>query len=299
MKTVSKTILKSTALLSESLLSDLELPQGSEFSFPNSSNIKELIKLVKCALFPAYFSQAKIYTDLHNNQIAICLEKIFTILRSEISNLRVTFPKECEKFEGKTSDELSLNFIESLPVIRDYLYSDVKAVLEGDPAAKSYAEVIICYPGIEAILHYRVAHELLKSGIPLIPRIITESAHSSTGIDIHPGATIGKSFGIDHGTGVVIGETCIIGCNVRLYQGVTLGAKSFTLDEKGFPVNVPRHPVLEDNVIVYSNSTILGRVTIGHDSVIGGNIWLTHSVPPHSKILQRKALSSFSGGLGI
>ena len=160
--------------------------------------------------------------------------------------------------------------------------------------------MIFCYPAIISMIHYRVAHELLLLGIPVIPRIITELAHSATGIDIHPGAQIGEYFSIDHGTGVVIGETCIIGNRVRLYQGVTLGAKSFTLDERGLPVNVPRHPILEDNVIVYSNSTILGRITIGHDSVIGGNVWQTSSVPPHSRVLQQKAVASvFTDGLGI
>jgi serine O-acetyltransferase len=150
------------------------------------------------------------------------------------------------------------------------------------------------------MINYRVAHELLTMGIPVLPRIITESAHSSTGIDIHPGAKIGEYFSIDHGTGVVIGETCIIGNHVRLYQGVTLGAKGFKLDDKGMPMNVPRHPILEDYVIVYSNSTILGRITIGHHTIIGGNIWQVNSVPPYSRIIQKKAVtSSFSDGLGI
>jgi len=150
------------------------------------------------------------------------------------------------------------------------------------------------------MINYRIAHELLKLNVPVIPRIITELAHSATGIDIHPGATIGEYFSIDHGTGVVIGETCVIGNHVRLYQGVTLGAKSFKLDDEGLPMNIPRHPILEDHVIVYSNSTILGRITIGHHSVIGGNIWQTSGVPPYSRILQRKAVSSsFVDGAGI
>lgn len=168
----------------------------------------------------------------------------------------------------------------------------VKAILDGDPAAQSPSEIIFCYPAIHAILHQRVAHELLKLGVPVIPRIITEMAHSDTGIDIHPGAQIGEYFSIDHGTGVVIGETAIIGNHVRLYQGVTLGAKSFTLDEKGLPLNVPRHPIIEDSVTIYSNTSILGRITIGYGSVIGGNIWLTHSVPPGSKVLQTRAVEN-------
>ena len=191
-------------------------------------------------------------------------------------------------------------FINRIPEIKRVLHTDVRAILEGDPAAKSYGEVIFCYPAVRALLNHRVAHELLLLGVPILPRIISEMAHSETGIDIHPGAKIGESFSIDHGTGVVIGETCIIGDRVRLYQGVTLGAKRFVLDEKGSPMDVPRHPILEDNVVVYANTSILGRVTIGKDSVIGGNVWLTVSVPPGSHVLQQKALSNtFSDGLGI
>jgi serine O-acetyltransferase len=160
--------------------------------------------------------------------------------------------------------------------------------------------VIFCYPVIQAMLHYRVAHQLHIMGVPILPRILTEMAHSSTGIDIHPGAQIGEYFSIDHGTGVVIGETCIIGNHVTLYQGVTLGAKNFQVDDQGRPVNVPRHPIIGDHVTIYANSTILGRITIGQNTVIGGNIWLTHSVPPGSKILQSKAIDvSFNEGLGI
>ena len=150
------------------------------------------------------------------------------------------------------------------------------------------------------MVHFRVAHVLHQMGVPILPRILTEQAHSATGIDIHPGAQIGPYFAIDHGTGVVIGETCIIGQHVTLYQGVTLGAKNFQVDDNGRPVNVPRHPIIGDHVTIYANSTILGRITIGHDTVIGGNIWLTHSVPPHSRILQSKAVDvSFTEGLGI
>lgn len=157
-------------------------------------------------------------------------------------------------------------------------------------AAHSFGEVISCYPAIRAISNYRIAHELLVLGVPLIPRIITEMAHSETGIDIHPGAAIGSYFTIDHGTGVVIGETCIIGNNVKLYQGVTLGAKSFPLDEDGKPIKgIPRHPILEDNVIVYSNATILGRITIGKNATVGGNIWVTEDVPAGARIVQTKA----------
>ena len=196
--------------------------------------------------------------------------------------------------------QLALGFIERLPEIKRKLYTDIEAMFENDPAANNYGEVIFCYPVVNAMTHYRIAHELHKLEIPVLPRIITELAHSKTGIDIHPGATIGDYFSIDHGTGVVIGETSIIGNHVTLYQGVTLGAKSFKYDAKGNMINFPRHPIIEDNVTVYSNSSILGRITIGHDSIVGGNIWLTHSIPPYSKILQSKAIdASFTDGLGI
>jgi serine O-acetyltransferase len=183
--------------------------------------------------------------------------------------------------------DLARAFLARLPEVRRLLATDIQAGFEGDPAATSPDEVLFCYPGLLAITSQRLAHELLKLGVPLLPRMITEHAHSLTGIDIHPGAQIGERFFIDHGTGVVIGETCILGRNVRLYQGVTLGAKSFPLDAEGHPVKgIPRHPVVEDDVIVYSNATVLGRITLGKGSAIGGNVWLTRSVPPGSVITQ-------------
>ena len=173
------------------------------------------------------------------------------------------------------------------------MQTDVEAAYNGDPAAKSRDEIICCYPVIKALINYRVAHELLMMGVELIPRILSEMAHSETGIDIHPGAQIGDYFTIDHGTGVVIGETCIIGQNVKLYQGVTLGAKSFPCDENGNPIKgIPRHPILEDNVIVYSNATILGRITIARGTVIGGNLWVTESTQPGEQLVQAKKRKS-------
>ena len=195
---------------------------------------------------------------------------------------------------------MAIDFIDSLPEIKRMLLTDVEAMFNNDPAVENFGEIILCYPVVHAMVHYRVAHSLLQLGIPVIPRIITELAHSDTGIDIHPGAQIGEYFSIDHGTGVVIGETCVIGKHVTLYQGVTLGAKNFSLDSNGRPVNIPRHPIIEDNVTIYSNATVLGRITIGRGSIVGGNIWLTYSVPPGSRILQRKAVAtSFTDGLGI
>ncbi len=203
------------------------------------------------------------------------------------------FDADCEAMNAshietrQKAQQLTADFISSLPELRRILATDVRAAYIGDPAAMSYGEVICCYPAIKAITNYRIAHVLAQLEIPLLPRIITEMAHSETGIDIHPTATIGESFTIDHGTGVVIGATCIIGNNIKLYQGVTLGAKSFQLDSQGNPVKgVPRHPIIEDNVVIYANSTILGRITIGKDSVIGGNIWITESVPAGSLLIQ-------------
>ena len=203
-------------------------------------------------------------------------------------------------------------FIASVPDMRRALQEDVLAAYEGDPAARSELEVVLSYPGYRAIATHRIAHALLALDVPLLPRALSENAHSRTGIDIHPGATIGPGFFIDHGTGVVIGETCVIGRRVKLYQGVTLGALSFAKDENGQLVKgVKRHPDVEDNVIVYAGATILGGGTvIGHDSVIGGNVWLVHSVPPHSKVLNAQPsprvrspgvpdVDEYAGGGGI
>ncbi len=192
-------------------------------------------------------------------------------------------------------------FMERIPEIARLLHTDVEAIKDNDPAVVDREEVIVCYPGIKVMLHYRIAHELLQLDIPVAPRLLTEMAHSATGIDIHPGAQIGEYFAIDHGTGVVIGATSVIGNHVMLYQGVTLGAKNIKYDPDGRPIDEPRHPILEDNVPVYANTTILGRVTIGHDTVVGGNVWLTHSVPPRSRILQTRAIEQplFTDGAGI
>ena len=190
------------------------------------------------------------------------------------------------------------DFALRLPQVRSLLESDIRAAYQGDPAARSIDEVLVCYPGITAITHHRLAHELHRLGVPLLARIISEIAHSATGIDIHPGARIGGSFFIDHGTGVVIGETCIIGERVRIYQAVTLGAKRFPVDEKGELIKGgARHPIVEDDVVIYAGATILGRVTIGQGSSIGGSVWLTRSVPPHSHITQAQARSdAFDAG---
>lgn len=229
------------------------------------------------------------------------LEKLYEMLSQQIHNgLWFDFHALDDNIREK-SERLTLKFIESLPRIRRLLFTDAKAMYDADPAAKNIAEIIFCYPTIRAMMNHRIAHELLKLNIPLLPRIISELAHSETGIDIHPGAVIGENFCIDHGTGVVIGETAIIGNNVRLYQGVTLGAKKFSLDESGNPIkNEPRHPIIEDNVVIYSNANILGRITIGKNSTIGGNVWITTDIPPNSKITQAKVIQEhFYFGSGI
>jgi serine O-acetyltransferase len=185
--------------------------------------------------------------------------------------------------------------------VRELLGTDVKAAFDGDPAATSPSEAVFCYPGIAAMIHHRIAHELQLLGVPLIPRFISELAHATTGIDIHPGASIGHSFFIDHGSGVVIGETASIGDRVRIYQGVTLGAKSFPTDAQGrLRKGIPRHPIVQDDVVIYAGATILGRITIGYGSTIGGNVWLVRSVPPGSRVSQAEVRQdTFEGGAGI
>jgi serine O-acetyltransferase len=281
-------ILKETAArLAQDTVPEYAFIPRPERPLPSIERIEALMNVAKALLFPGFFGDA----DDSN------MEQLYDLLNEQIS--RGLYCSDPQSDADKTAPECTLEFIARLPEIKRLLATDIKAVCDCDPAATGYGEVLFCYPAIQAMTHYRIAHELLLMKIPLLPRIITELAHSATGIDIHPGAKIGEYFSIDHGTGVVIGETCIIGNHVRLYQGVTLGAKGFMLDNDGLPVNVPRHPIIEDNVIIYSNSTILGRITIGHDSVIGGNIWQVYSVPPHSRVIQRKATSAFTDGLGI
>ena len=277
---------------------------------PSQPALAEAMDLCRSILFPGFYGKSNVNSQNLIFHIGVAIERLYGLLCeqvqaglcfatgwSEVETYGDTYNSAQEKRKAKAS-ELTRAFIERLPVLRQTLATDVEAAFLGDPAAESYGEVISCYPVIKAITNYRIAHELLELGVPLIPRIITEIAHSETGIDIHPGATIGHHFTIDHGTGVVIGATCVIGNNVKLYQGVTLGAKSFPLDANGHPIKgIPRHPILEDNVIVYSNATILGRITIGHDAVIGGNIWVTEDVEPGKRVLQNKAKTLSSPSL--
>lgn len=203
-------------------------------------------------------------------------EQVFATLLRELVQM----------MQPEKADEIVEKVMAQIPELKRLLQTDVDAVMHNDPAVTDRGEVILCYPLTQVMMHYRLAHVLYQLGVPRLPRMLTEMAHSRTGIDIHPAAQIGEYFCIDHGTGVVIGETTIIGNHVVLYQGVTLGAKNFHFDQQGMPINEPRHPILEDYVTVYSNTSILGRVRIGHDTVIGGNVWLTVDVPANSTVLQ-------------
>lgn len=259
---------------------------------PSGVVLNEIISLGRAILFPGFYGCSTMNGDTVKFHIGVNIERLHHLVEGQtaaalwveaaMSGNDITMEEI-----AKLAKEKSNAFIDRLPEIRRILATDVSAAFDGDPAAENYGEIILCYPSTKALANYRMAHELLKLGVPLMPRMMTELAHSETGIDIHPGAQIGEHFSIDHGTGVVIGATCIIGNNVKLYQGVTLGAKSFPLDENGDPVKgVPRHPIIGDNVIIYANATVLGRITIGHDSIIGGNIWVTEDVEPHSHIVQ-------------
>lgn len=263
---------------------------------PSGKSLRRIVELAREILFPGYFGNSTVHRRTINYHIGVNVEELFSLLTEQIQ-AGLCFGLENNPSEDTikkipdrdTAASIAARFISKLPEIRRILATDVEAAYYGDPAATCFGEIICCYPIIRAITNYRIAHELYMLNVPLIPRIITEMAHSETGIDIHPGAQIGHHFTIDHGTGVVIGATCIIGNNVKLYQGVTLGAKSFPLDENGNPIKgIARHPILEDDVIVYSNATILGRITIGKGATIGGNIWVTESVPAGARIVQRR-----------
>lgn len=260
---------------------------------PSGKVLHEIIELCRAILFPGFYGKSTVNPHTITYHIGVNIERLFCLLSEQIQ-AGLCFSTDGEEPASYSADKekachLAASFISRLPRLRSILATDVEAAYNGDPAAETYGEIISCYPIIKALSNYRIAHELLELGVPLIPRIITEMAHSETGIDIHPGARIGHHFTIDHGTGVVIGATCIIGNHVKLYQGVTLGAKSFPLDEQGNPIKgIPRHPILEDNVIVYANSTILGRITIGRGATIGGNIWVTEDVPAGARLVQKK-----------
>ena len=272
---------------------------------PSRDVVVAIIEDLRSALFPGYFGVSEAAPESMRFHVGATLDHVIRALTEQVRRglcfACTDGPGDgCAECEPKAR-RIALDFLDRLPEVQRLLATDVRAAYEGDPAASTSDEAIFCYPGVLAITSYRLAHELYVLGVPLIPRIVTEHAHSLTGIDIHPGARIGAAFFIDHGTGVVIGETTIIGERVRLYQGVTLGAKSLPLDENGNPVKgIARHPIVEDDVVIYSGATILGRVTIGRGAVIGGNIWLTRSVEPGERVTQASAMRErFAGGEGI
>ena len=262
---------------------------------PSITALEEMIGLCRAVLFPGYYGEMGLCDATLPYHIGTTVERIYAILTAQVqAGLCFVGEEEGEEDEegaprreaiGARAADIAATVVSRLPEVRRLLATDVEATFLGDPAAQDRGEVISCYPVIKALSCYRIAHEIFRLGVPLIPRIITELAHSETGINIHPGAQIGSHFTIDHGTGTVVGATCIIGDHVKLYQGVTLGAKSFPLDADGHPIkNNPRHPILRDGVIVYSNATILGRVTIGANAVVGANVWITHDVPEGARV---------------
>ncbi len=273
--------------LAEASTTWTDMPLGRR-EFPSRAALAALVEELRALLFPGYFGAAELKAETLRYHLGARMDRVAHGLTDQIQRGLMASDATCTDCSER-AQSLAHAFLARLPEVRRLLATDIQAGFEGDPAATSPEEVLFSYPGFLALTNQRLAHELLKLGVPLLPRMITEHAHSITGIDIHPGAQIGERFFIDHGTGVVIGETCVIGRNVRIYQGVTLGAKSFPLDAEGHPIKgVPRHPVVEDDVIIYSNATILGRITLGQGSAIGGNVWLTRSVPPGSVITQSK-----------
>lgn len=257
---------------------------------PSRIIMNEIIDTITRALFPMRLGPADLHEETEDFYVGHSLDAALNALQSQ-AYLELYYNA---KYQGVKIDDISKeatrivqDFGFALPSIRQLLDKDVVAAYNGDPAAHNVDEVLLCYPGVLAIIHHRLAHFLYKAGLTLLARITSELAHSATGIDIHPGAQIGESFFIDHGTGVVIGETCIIGNRVRVYQAVTLGAKRFTADESGkLEKSYARHPIVEDDVVIYAGATILGRITIGKGSTIGGNVWLTQSIPENTSITQ-------------
>ncbi len=291
-----KSLLSNTLEKTVDALAKNYLQNSSSQNFgamPSKIQLKQIVEIINEVIFPEYFSKSGLDQTTLKFYISGRLDILYKKLFNQIyKSLKFSGFQQNVKEKAK---EASLLFIDQIPEIGRLLWLDIQAIYNGDPAAKSKSEIILCYPSVVAIIHYRAAHELLKLQIPYIPRIIAELAHSETGIDIHPGAKIGESFCIDHGTGVVIGETCIIGNYVKIYQGVTLGAKRFELDENGNPIkDIPRHPIIEDNVTIYANATVLGRITVGKNSVIGSNVWITKDVSTSTKSTISNVVDDYS-----
>lgn len=273
---------------------------------PSLEILHEIMERLRAAIFPGFFGASTVRRESLRYHLSANLDSVYHLLTEQIRRggcfACVDNKPQCPLCLGGAA-QAALRFMQRLPEIRRLLASDARAAYEGDPAATSPGETIFCYPSLQAMMHHRIAHELYTLAVPVIPRIISEMAHSRTGIDMHPGATIGEDFFIDHGTGVVIGETSIIGRGCRLYQGVTLGALSFPKETDGtLSKGIARHPILEDHVTVYAGATILGRITIGSKAIIGGNVWVTHDVPPGTRVVQEHATrhaagnNSYNGG---
>ena len=269
-----------------------------------STSVKEMVDKFREILFPGYFSTEKIDGANLVYNIGQSVSQVYDILSEQIVHVLrhdcLRYGQKCSECE-KGGHEIALKVLQAIPDLRLSLAGDVRGVFDGDPAAKSHDEIIFSYPGLYAITVYRIAHILFNLGVPQLPRIMTEHAHSMTGIDIHPGAQIGERFVIDHGTGIVVGETSVIGKNVRVYQNVTIGALSLPPDAGEKLRGARRHPTIEDDVIIYSGATILGgEVTIGARSVVGGNVWLTSSVPPDTKVFMEspKLIYKYEEGNG-
>ncbi len=274
---------------------------ASAGALPSRAAVAAVVRDLRAVLFPKHFGETSLHDDAVDYYVGSVLEGALRSLREQVERSLCLEAPDALAEAPRRAREITREFVRLLPDIRRTLDADALAAWRGDPAAQTLDEVLFCYPGVTAVTHHRIAHALYALGAPLLARIIAEISHASTGIDIHPGARIGPSFFIDHGTGVVIGETCVIGERVRLYQGVTLGARSFPTDSTGALVKgAPRHPVVEDDVVIYSGATVLGRITVGRGSSIGGNVWRTRSVPPGSVVTQAQHRSeSFCDGGGI
>jgi serine O-acetyltransferase len=267
---------------------------------PSAAQLARTVEALRVALFPATFTPWDLAPEALRHVVGAAVDRAAHELEEQVRRAMAAEAGGPSAEVDERAGTVTRAFVARLPEVQRRLRTDVTAAYHGDPSARSPLEVVLAFPGLLALTSQRLAHELYRLEVPLLPRMITEEAHGRTGIDIHPGAQIGDAFFIDHGTGVVVGETCVIGRNVRLYQGVTLGAKSFPLDASGHPVKgVPRHPIVEDDVVVYSGATILGRVTVGRGSTIGGNVWLTRSVAPGSVVTQGRPREGFEEGGGI
>ncbi len=261
---------------------------GDGRELPSRELLAAMVQSLSGALFPMRLGPPTLRPEDEDFYVGHTLGTAMVTLRQQAAlELRHEARQRGDDAPAQDADALAARFLQTLPALRDLLDSDVLAAYQGDPAARSVDEVLLCYPGLRALISHRLAHELYRLGLPLIARVIAELAHADTGIDIHPGATIGPGCFIDHGTGVVIGETAVLGRRVRIYQNVTLGAKSFPTDGDGNLLKgQPRHPIVEDEAVIYAGATVLGRVTIGRGAVIGGNVWLTRSVAPGSVVTQ-------------